>query len=190
MLVMLSSRARKNPFQCHTWEFAVVNTSRDETIRLKYPHDVYKGVFRGTLNDAVDDLLQYQIFPRHRMRSRVCTADNRIALDAVIIQRVMMGPIALETAVRVVEFDQSPTGARFAYATTIGHPEKGIASFEVRQRGDQIEFEVNAWSRSGTFLSMVGRPVSRYLQKYWTTEALSSFCSNSSRVDNERDAVT
>jgi hypothetical protein len=37
------------------------------------------------------------------MRALVCTPDGRIAPGATIIQRVLMGPVALDMSVRVIE---------------------------------------------------------------------------------------
>jgi uncharacterized protein (UPF0548 family) len=75
--------------------------------------------------------LRYDIFPPTRLRSRVCTPDGIVSIGATIVQRVRLGPVTLETAVRVIEHQRSAESGRFAYATLDGHPEQGIASFEV-----------------------------------------------------------
>jgi len=129
----------------------------------------------GAFSAAVDRLLTYQIFAPNRLIARVCTEDHRISLGATIVQRVVWGPLAIETAVRVIEFEQTPHRAYFSYATLRGHTERGIASFAVAQEPERIKFEAQAWSRPGNWLSRIGRPLSRAVQKALTREAVRSF---------------
>jgi uncharacterized protein (UPF0548 family) len=90
----------------------------------------------------------------------------------------MLGPISIETAVRVIELDRNPDRASFTYATLSGHPERGIASFAAIRTGTGAKFEAEAWSRAGNWLTMVGRPVSRALQRSMTREAVAWFCAS------------
>jgi uncharacterized protein (UPF0548 family) len=139
-------------------------------------HDVYEAAFNGDFAYAVDALLGYRIFVPSRMRAHVCTPDRRVAVGATIVQRVVLGPLVIETAVRVIEVDRSSDRVSFAYATLSGHPERGIASFAVTRTETGGKFEAQAWSRAGHWLTMVGRPVSRALQRAMTREAVVSFC--------------
>src|SRR4051812_15771414 len=52
---------------------------------------------------ALYRLWRYEIFPKTRMIARVCTADGAVASGATIVQRIRLGPFALEMAVRVVD---------------------------------------------------------------------------------------
>jgi uncharacterized protein (UPF0548 family) len=112
------------------------------------------------------------------MHAHICTPDGRVAVGGTIIQRVILGLFSIETAVRVIEVDCSSDRASFAYATLHGHPERGVASFAVTRSETGGRFEAQAWSRAGNWLSIVGRPVSRYLQRTITREAVASFCAS------------
>jgi uncharacterized protein (UPF0548 family) len=163
------------PFSCDEWSRLATNSSREEVAR-GFVHDVYESTFDGDFARAVDALFAYRIFAPSRMYAQVCTPDRRVAVEATIVQRVIWGPISIETAVRVIEVDHSPDRASFAYATLSGHPERGIASFAVTRTDRGGKFEAQAWSRAGHWLTIIGRPVSRALQRAMTREAVASFC--------------
>jgi uncharacterized protein (UPF0548 family) len=110
------------------------------------------------------------------MHACVCTSDGVVVVDTTIVQRVVFGPAAIETAVRVIELEWTPDRVSFAYATLQGHPERGVASFAVIRADSQHRFEVQAWSRPGNLVTMLTRPVSRTLQRRMTREAVRSFC--------------
>lgn len=160
------------------WQLRQVNATRAEVTSEDFVHDFYQGLVEGSFDAAVERLLSYRIFPPHRMRARVCTPDARVALGATIVQRVFLGTLSLETAVRVVELERSAEGASFAYATTSGHPEQGIASFAVRRQAGAVQFTAEAWSRAGHWLALLGRPLSRFVQKKLTLEAVRAFCAD------------
>jgi uncharacterized protein (UPF0548 family) len=117
------------------------------------------------------------------MRACVCTADGTVAAGAVVIQRVLLGPLALETAVRVVEVFDRPSSddteahdVGFSYVTLVGHMERGTAGFFLRRARDGVvTFNVESWSRPGNVLAALGRPFARAVQKRFTAEALSAF---------------
>ena len=179
MRIMLANR--ESPIAVEAWEGCVVNATRTEVSGGGFVHDVYRCAFGGSFDQAVERLLSYHIFPPHRMRACVRTTDGRVAVGATIVQRIFLGLFALESAVRVIEIERTPEAAVFAYATTVGHPEKGIASFGVRRHTDSQIFTAQAWSRPGNLISAIGRPVSRFLQTKLTKEAVSFFCSSSGR---------
>jgi uncharacterized protein (UPF0548 family) len=93
----------------------------------------------------------------------------------------MFGPVVLETGVRVVDvFDSASDGERrcgFSYATLEGHPERGLATFYLRQdsTGGGLALVIETWSRPGIWLTRAGRPVARMLQRRLTAEALEHF---------------
>jgi hypothetical protein len=81
-------------------------------------------------------LLSYDIFPPRFLRFVICPP-GELVVGSVIVQRVGFGPVALESAVRVVDVWQRQTDggqeAGFTYVTLAGHPERGVASFKVRK---------------------------------------------------------
>lgn len=130
---------------------------------------------------AVDRLFRYDIFPPELMRACVCTADGRIAPDAVVVQRVRVGLPIMESAVRVVDVwhrqaaDSADAG--FAYATLEGHPERGVSRFRVVRERSIVRFEIEAISRPGSVLTSIARPIARRFQQSATRAALRHFAS-------------
>jgi uncharacterized protein (UPF0548 family) len=173
---LTAARACEATFRCSDWVDLDVTATREDVRLGRYVHDVYEAPVSCGFDRAVKELLAYRIFPPRRMYAHVCTAEHRVAIGATIVQRVVLGPVAIETAVRVVELEQDSDRVYFAYATLRGHPERGIASFAVIRNGANVRFEAQAWSRPGTLLATVGRPVSRLLQRALTREAVRSFC--------------
>ena len=114
------------------------------------------------------------------MFAHVCTPDGLVAVGATVVQRVALGLVALETAVQVIEVERTSSRAAFAYATFEGHPERGVASFEVARVDGVNTLTLQAWSRAGHWLATFGRPVSRALQLVLTREALQSFVTRAS----------
>lgn len=180
MRFLTKQKARETPFNCGEWSQLATNATRAE-VAHGFVHDVYEAPFSGDFAGAVDALLAYRIFAPSHLHAQVCTPDGRVAVGATIVQRVTLGPILIETAVRVIELYRSLDHASFAYATLRGHPERGIASFAVTRTDAGGSFEVQAWSRGGHWLTTIGRPISRALQRAMTREAVASFCALASR---------
>jgi len=134
---------------------------------------------------ATDRLWSYDIFPPGLMRPTVCSEDGRVKLGAVIVQRVRLGLVVIEAAVRVIDVwtTEAEDAAGFTYVTLAGHPEMGVSSFWVSRIGDEVGFRIKARSRPGTLLTRIGRPVSRYFQRAATRAALRHFAS---RTPDER----
>jgi uncharacterized protein (UPF0548 family) len=59
--------------------------------------------------------------------------------------------------------------------------ERGLAFFAVTRAERAAVFEIQTWSRAGHWLTMVGRPVARALQRAFTHEAIAWFGACSSR---------
>jgi uncharacterized protein (UPF0548 family) len=178
MHVLLASRAWVSPIEAVPWLRLAPNASRDDIAEGGYLHDRYEGRVEGSFERALDRLLRYDIFPPERMRARVCGPDAFVATGVTIVQRVRFGPLALETAVRVIECEQAAEAARFAYATLEGHPERGIASFALERRASELCFIAEAWSRPGNALAQLGRPIARQLQRSITRDAITHFCAS------------
>lgn len=181
MRFLTTQQARQAPFDCEGWSHLAPNATREEVAVGGFQHDIYDAPVRGEFERAIDALLEYRIFTPSRMIAHVCTLDGRVALGATIVQRVVLGPVAIETAVRVIEIQRDLNGAWYAYATLHGHPERGIASFAVVRTGGRITFEAQTWSRAGSWLTVAGRPLSRALQRSFTREAVAAFCAKPSQ---------
>jgi len=136
---MSAVRAREAEFNCDAWSKIPASPSRDDIRLGGFVHDVYEAPITGAFDRAVDALLAYRIFAAQRMYARVCTSDRRVAVGATIVQRAVLGPLAIETAVRVIEVVRTIDRAFFAYATLQGHPERGVASFAVTPNGRHVE---------------------------------------------------
>jgi len=185
--VLWAARAIEAGFDCEGWSRRACSTSGEDAQRGRFDRSsVSLTASLGEGREAVftraaNALLLYQVFPPWRMRYRVCTGDGRVARGATIVQRVRLGLVALETAVRVVDvFEWAPPGERkcgFSYATLEGHPERGIATFYVRQDSltGVVDLVIETWSRPGTWATRMGRPVARLLQRHLTSEALRYF---------------
>jgi uncharacterized protein (UPF0548 family) len=173
--VLTARMARLSAFDCEEWSRLSINCTRQDLSRGAFVHDLYEAEFIGDFNRATDALFSYRIFAPRRMYARVCTRDGQVAEGATIVQRAILGPLAIETAVRVVEVERSSDRAFFAYATLAGHPERGIASFAVLRTDGTLKFEAEAWSRAGNLGSLLARPVARALQRALTREAIASF---------------
>src|SRR5688572_8610241 len=117
MRILTARMARRSPFDCETWSKLATNAIRDDIVRGGYVHDRYEAPFFGDFQRAADLLLAYKVFAPHRMYHHVCTPDRRVALGGTIVQRIVIGPMAIEAAVRVIEFEQSVDRVSFAYAT-------------------------------------------------------------------------
>jgi uncharacterized protein (UPF0548 family) len=173
--ILTASRARTTEPSCAEYATREINATREEVDRGGYAHDVYRVSLSGPFARAIESLLSYQIFAPQRMFACVCTPDRRVAFGATIVQRIILGPAAIESAVRVIEFEKSADRAYFAYATLKGHAERGLASFAVQSTAGVVTFEAQAWSKPGTWLTKLGRPISRVVQRALTREAVESF---------------
>ena len=182
MRILTFGQARSSAFDCVEWTALEPSVTWDDVQRGGYAHDVYRARFSGDFDAAATALLFYRVFPAHRMAARVCTPDRRITVGATIVQRILLGPIALETAVRVIEVERRTERVSFTYATLVGHAERGIASFAVVREAAQASFEAEVWSRTGHWLTTLGRPVSRSLQRAFTQEAVRAFCDTANKA--------
>lgn len=144
----------------------------------------YEGKFEDALLALKNQLFSYRIFPSHIMNFKIFSQSGKIEKDALIAQRIRLGPICLTTAVRVTEITiatvENEQVYQFSYGTLTGHPEKGEAWFRVRGCSDslKIKFEMRALSRPGNLLSKLGAPMSRFIQKSVSQKALKNFGAN------------
>ena len=125
-------------------------------------------------------ILGYDIFPPRLVRFVICPG-GPAQVGAVIVQRLRLGPLACEMAVRVIDvWDTRADGvaeAGFQYVTLRGHPECGIASFGARlEPSGTVTVRIDVRSRPGLLLTQMGRPVARRAQQRLTRAALARLC--------------
>jgi uncharacterized protein (UPF0548 family) len=176
---------RSQPIPCDRWVLAPLTDSlagSEGTIDdYVCPIPVGPGQdAAATFAQLEDRLWRYDIFPPELVEARVCSDDGRLHEGTTIIQRVALGPLTVESAVRVVRAwrDRGPNGeaAGFSYATLEGHPERGVSTFVLRRdQQDQLTFAIHARSRPGSVLTRLGRPVARWFQRPITRAALEHF---------------
>jgi uncharacterized protein (UPF0548 family) len=192
MIIMTANRARREPLDVRQAEWerrAPTATMADRLGR----HDKYSVplMASGLGNDgrelvarASEAILTYNIYPPRHMHARVCTPDERVRADALIIQRIISGPTAVETAVRVTDVFESCSPDRvmgFSYVTLQGHVERGVATFYISRSPDgALAFNIESWSRPSGPMAMLMTPVTRLMQKRFTREALAYFVSSAS----------
>lgn len=121
-------------------------------------------------------LCRYDIFPPTLVGSRIFP-DGGITDGCTIVQRLGVGWMFLESATRVVDIWDMVDGygsrrAGFAYVTVQGHPERGVATFEVHKVGDVVSVVLTAHSTPGTALTRLARPVTRMVQRAVTRRAV------------------
>ncbi len=117
-------------------------------------------------------LLAYDIFPPTFLRYAFC-GEGAVVEGQTIVQRFGVG-VAIEAAVRVTKvWETLELGNRvcgFAYSTLPGHPERGVATFEVRLAGDTVAVVLTARSVART--PVVTRPVAKAIQRAITRRAV------------------
>lgn len=127
-------------------------------------------------------LFDYEIFPPRLVGHAVIPAGG-ITEGCTVVQRIGVGGIFLESATRVVDVwktteAEGAQSAGFAYVTLEGHPERGVATFEVRQERDDVLVVLTARSVPGTMLTKLASPVTRLVQRAITERAVSGLAAN------------
>jgi uncharacterized protein (UPF0548 family) len=184
MILMTRGRAEREPLEARlaVWQGRTPTAALSDR---KGRHDRYSVALTngdgadvpGLLERASEALWLYDIYPPRRMRSLVCSPDHRVSEGALIIQRIIFGPTAVEAAVRVVElFGPEGPVIGFSYVTLQGHAESGVATFFVaRDDAGSLTFNIESWSRASGGVSTLMAPLSRRLQMAFTQEALIHF---------------
>lgn len=98
-----------------------------------------------------------------KVQSSTPTAE--VGTDVIVTLGVLPAPC------RVIYVLDDPDRRGFAYGTLAGHPESGEELFSVRYdpQSDTVYAEVLAFSRAATWLSKLGGPVTRVIQR-WATQ--------------------
>ena len=188
MKLVLSSRG-PGPAACTRWNDAAPTSPPEGLPTGIYDrHQAHVRLLQGEDADAAFDrirtrLFAYDVFPPSLIHHVLCP-DRVIEPESLIVQRAGIGPIRLESAVRVVEtWDRDADGERdagFRYVTLAGHPERGVASFSVRRDSSgEVRLTLDARSEAGTLITRIGRPVARRVQLAATKAALNRLSGSS-----------
>ena len=184
MRLLPASTLLKKEWDYKRWKNAEASASLAYKANLKpeqYVLDVHpnpneqSGLF---FDKALELLMTYQIYLPFRMQSKICNETGRITKNVTIIQRILIGPIGFEAAVRVVDtFDIEKNGERcagFTYATLKGHPECGIITFKVSRSNSksQIQLGIESWSKPNSPALKLFRPLTKAIQKSSNQKAL------------------
>jgi len=142
-----------------------------ERVRLE-PGEATPAVFERLRRRLFD----YEIFSPSVVGYRLLPA-SPITDGCTVVQRIGVGVVFLESATRVVDMwdTADPDGSRgagFAYVALQGHPERGVATFEVRQEGDAVFVVLTARSVPGTMLTKIASPATRLVQRTITKQAM------------------
>jgi uncharacterized protein (UPF0548 family) len=181
MNLVLTSRSSDSG-SCQRWSTAPISSSPTGPANATIDHydacvqrdpGASPSVLFGRVRER---LFTYNVFPPLLIHAVVCPS-GRITEGTTIVQRIMLGPVALEMAVRVIAvWDREDDGVReagFTYVTVAGHPERGIATFRVRLHEDgRVLVLIDVCSRPGLLLTRLGRPVARLSQRGITRSAL------------------
>jgi uncharacterized protein (UPF0548 family) len=123
----------------------------------------------GPFRRVAAAILDYRVFPPALVEG-VLRRKPVQAGDTVGILFHFLPGIDLFSAARVTEtfaeFRDGLWQAGFTYRTLEGHPELGEETFSVEKHAvtGEVTAALRSWSRPGTFLTRVGRPVTRWYQ--------------------------
>lgn len=131
------------------------------------------GVGEETFKRAAEELLSWQLQRRAGIRVRASTPE--VTLGAVAVLLLGVGPLAIQAPVRVLSVIDEPTRRGFVYGTLPGHPESGEEQFLVELLHDgRVVCRITAFSRPGSWLTRLGGPAARLVQRWVTTRYLNS----------------
>lgn len=136
----------------------------------------------GPFQRAAESILRYQVFPPRVIRPVLRRSPVEIG-DTVGILFRCPGPVRLFFAARVIDrFDRVEDGVArcgFTYRTLVGHPELGEETFSVDKdlATGVVVVELASWSRPGTRLARIGKPLMRRLQVRASEAALDHLAS-------------
>lgn len=163
---------RRRPGDLPSWRAAGVSATTD--LAAAWREDRYEGMAHGVgaagYERARERILRYTFFPPDRVTGTVDTPDGLIAPGATIVQRVRVWFMGFESGTRVVALADGADEAgrrsvRFSYATLVGHPEAGIATFAATEMGSgDVAITIVTRSRAQAWWARLGWPITRYLQ--------------------------
>lgn len=178
MRPVLASRLRDASVDCQHWVSArqtdagALDTGPGERHR---DHVTFDGD-QARFERALDLVMRYAMFPSSWLLATVCSDDGRLAPGVTVVQRVFMGPVGVESGVRVMDvFDEvkaragsaeSDYGRRagFSCGTLLGHPERGVERFTLTLHEGRITFSLESRSELATWYARLGPPIARLFQ--------------------------
>ncbi len=173
----LAARLRSHPVAFEKWRQRPVTALEGEI--AEWPINEYATVVPGSSSDprdaeaaferVRDRILRLRLFPPQSISLYADTPDGRAALGAIVVQHFFLGPLAVESGVRIVGLeDQADDASRrvsLTWATLKGHPERGIETFSAALDSEGvIQLAIRARSRPGPLLVRLGAPFARRLQ--------------------------
>lgn len=183
MRVVLAGRA-PDPAACARWIDRAPSSPPsgppDATVdRYRAQVPVESGTAPQTIFERVRErLLEYDIFPPAVMLHGLCRS-GPIQFGSTIVQRVQADSLfALEMAVRVTRtWDTESAGKReagFTYVTLEGHAECGVESFRLQldHATQAVALLIDARSKPGVWLTRLGFPIARIIQRSLTQAAV------------------
>ena len=123
-----------------------------------------------SFDEACERLMTWQVHERAGLR--VASSAARASHDAVVVMRLGPGPLSLTIPCRVVSAIEEADRVGFAYGTLPGHPESGEEQFLIERNGDEVRFQIHAFSRPSSHLARLAGPLGRQFQRVMTDRYL------------------
>jgi|GEM_PF-1764106 len=173
----LAGRLRSHPVAFEKWRGRPITALEGEI--AEWPIDEYATVVPGPFSDprdaeaaferVRDRILRLRLFPPQSISLYADTPDARAALGATVVQHFFLGPLAVESGVRIVGLedraDDASRHVSLTWATLKGHPERGIETFSARMdAGGMIHVAIHARSRPGALVVRLASPIARRFQ--------------------------
>jgi len=181
----LAGRLRSHPVAFEKWRGRPIAALEGEI--AEWPIDEYATVVPGPFSDprdaeaaferVRDRILRLRLFPPQSISLYADTPDARAALGATVVQHFFLGPLAVESGVRIVGLedraDDASRHVSLTWATLKGHPERGIETFSARMdAGGMIHVAIHARSRPGALVVRLASPIARRLQVRFSHQSL------------------
>lgn len=132
------------------------------------------GTGRAALDRAADILLSWEMHARSGLG--VAASHPQVVPEAVVRLAFRLPVGTLYAPCEVTDVWRDDERAGFSYRTLAGHPEQGTESFDLTMGpAADVTFTVTAMSRPGTWLTIVGLPVMRVVQRRITGRYLHAF---------------
>ncbi|MBA3627043.1 MAG: DUF1990 family protein [Chloroflexi bacterium] len=192
----LAGRLRSHPVAFQKWRGRPITALEGEI--AEWPIDEYATVVPGPFSDprdaeaaferVRDRILRLRLFPPQSISLYAATPDARAALGATVVQHFFLGPLAVESGVRIVGLedraDDASRHVSLTWATLKGHPERGIETFSARMdAGGMIHVAIHARSRPGALVVRLASPIARRLQVRLSHQSLTLLAKAAGETD-------
>lgn len=170
MRPVLASRLRGASVDCERWR-AARQTDAGELDRgpgERHHAEVHFAGDEARFERALELVMRYAMFPPSVLQPTVCSDDGRLAPGVTVVQKVFIGPLGVESGVRIMDvFDERSADARrvgFSCGTLAGHPETGVERFTLTLADGQISFALDSRSTLAALYARLGPPFARFFQ--------------------------